>query len=216
MNNTTILLTRTVLSAVSQMADANTDSSVILPYLCIVLGVCALGLFVYSKTSMANLNSIRGDNDFNSIPLDVLNDNNTPARVTHIATPDRALSQPNWRWDNHPINREIMDRRIPQGDQNISHQEIDITDDDVLDLSTHFRNISDPLRDRSIPHHDVRPDSTTRGLDEVDITGDTHVMEQAVTNTLSQVISNTDHQQVNIRSNEGIDLADSINLDLFI
>ena len=51
MNNTTILLTRTILSAVSQLPDINTDSnfSTLLPFLIILIGIGGIGLLIHAK-----------------------------------------------------------------------------------------------------------------------------------------------------------------------
>ena len=76
-----------------------------------------------------------------------------------------------------------MDRhnqQPPAREQEVSDQEVDITGDDVLDLTNHVWNISDPLRDRSIPPHDVRPDSTTRGLDEADLTDPANIKDSVL------------------------------------
>ena len=51
MNNTTILLTRTILSAVSQLPDINTDSnfSTLLPFIIILIGIGGIGLLINAK-----------------------------------------------------------------------------------------------------------------------------------------------------------------------
>ena len=51
MNNTTIILTRTILSAVSQIPDINTDSnfSTLLPFVIILIGIGGIGLLIHAK-----------------------------------------------------------------------------------------------------------------------------------------------------------------------
>ena len=165
MNQTTLFIARTMISAASQMIERDTDSnfSTVAPYVVVIIFIAGTALLIYTKPDILNLASWNRNNDFNSIPLDVINSNNQQ-RVTHINTADRALPQPEWRWNDNPINREIMDRYN-------HNQSVDITDDDVLNLNSHFRNISDPLRDRSIPRDTIRPDSATLPQgEEVDLT----------------------------------------------
>ena len=164
MNQTTLLITRTILSAASQigtMSDNDSNIQQIVPYVIIFIGFCAIAGYFHARSSMSNLNHIPASNtneEANSIPLAVIN--NQQQRVTHITTPDMALPQPNPRFlDNFPID----------GGDTVQHdQTVDITGDDMLDLSTHVRNLS-----RSTAHSGdiIRPDSATlpEGMDLTEV-----------------------------------------------
>ena len=164
MNQTTILLTRTILSAASQIgtiSDNDPNFSTIAPYVVLFIGICFFAGCTFYRFSFSNLNHIPANNtneEANSIPLAVIN--NQQPRVTHITTPDMALPQPNPRFlNNFPID----------GGDTVQHdQTVDITGDDMLDLSTHVRNFS-----RSTAHSGsvIRPDSATlpEGMDLTEV-----------------------------------------------
>ena len=82
-----------------------------------------------------------------------------------------ALPQPNPRiLDNFPLrdNGESITHPAMEGDTVQHDQTVDITDNDILDLTNHHRNLS-----RSTAHSAdiVRPDSATLPQDEgVDLT----------------------------------------------
>ena len=108
MNQTTILLTRTILSAASQIgtiSDNDPNFSTIAPYVVLFIGICFFAGITFYRISFSNLNHIPANNtneEANSIPLAVIN--NQQPRVTHITTPDMALPQPNPRFlDNFPL-----------------------------------------------------------------------------------------------------------------
>ena len=86
-----------------------------------------------------------------------------------------ALPQPNPRFlDNFPlrVNGESIPHPAMRGDTVQHDQSVDITGNDVLDLSTHVRNLS-RKGSRSTAHSGsvIRPDSATLPPDEgVDLT----------------------------------------------
>ena len=49
MNNTTILLTRTILSVTTQMADNDSNFSTLLPFIIILIGIGGIGLLIHAK-----------------------------------------------------------------------------------------------------------------------------------------------------------------------
>ena len=178
MNQTTILLTRTILSAASQIgtiSDNDPNFSTIAPYVVLFIGICFFAGCTFYRFSFSNLNHIPANNtneEANSIPqgvpLAVINNQQHPARgrVTHITTPDMALPQPNPRFlDNFPLRDNTGNNPTSARGHD---QSVDITGDDILDLTNHVRNLS-----RSTAHSAdiVRPDSPTLPQSEgVDLT----------------------------------------------
>ena len=104
---------------------------------------------------------------------DESSDNLDNPEVTHITTPDMALPQPNPRFlDNFPLPSPypLRDGTRDDGESNtVQHdQTVDITDNDILDLTNHVRNLS---KDRTLTGDIIRPDSATLPPDEgVDLT----------------------------------------------
>ena len=171
MNQTTILLTRTILSAASQIgtiSDNDPNFSTIAPYVVLFIGICFFAGITFYRISFSNLNHIPANNtneEANSIPLAVIN--NQQPRVTHITTPDMALPQPNPRFlDNFPID----------GGDTVQHdQTVDITGEDILDLTNHVRNFSS---DRAFPVDNIRPDSPT--LPQCDLSDPANIIDYLV------------------------------------
>ena len=177
MNQTTILLTRTILSAASQIgtiSDNDPNFSTIAPYVVIFIGICFFAGITFYRFSFSNLNHIPANNtneEANSIPLAVINNQQHPARgrVTHITTPDMALPQPNLRFlDNFPLPSPCGTRDDGESNTVQHDQTVDITDNDILDLTNHVRNLS---KNRTLTGDIIRPDSATLPPDEgVDLT----------------------------------------------
>ena len=198
MNQTTILLTRTILSAASQIADSvQTDSGTNLTGWYIGFGIlCFLALASNFYTASLHVGDISraaqqqenrnnplrdGDNiemnDINPRPSSVnfnhdsdKSFDNLPRtlnnpEITHITTPDMALPQPNPRFLD---NGESIPHPAMGGDTVQHDQTVDITDNDILDLTNHVRNLS---KDRTLTGDIIRPDSATLPPDEgVDLT----------------------------------------------
>ena len=135
MNNTTILLTRTILSAVSQLPDINTDSnfSTLLPFVIILIGIGGIGLLIHAKPEY--LQEFLNNPPRNPNPSPVVFDHDNLERGVNI--PLQHIVRHNNNSDESFGNRDILPNNV---DSNSSH-----TND-----SDHFTNVD--LNSRSSDH----------------------------------------------------------------
>nr|YP_010697882.1 hypothetical protein P1Q19_mgp16 [Fuscoporia viticola]WCF76843.1 hypothetical protein [Fuscoporia viticola] len=160
MNQTTLLLTRTVLSAATQMADSSDSNfSTVTPFLFIILGIGGLCLILTLKHAITPINY--DDNSFNSIPLanreQVVNtyiNVGTPLHVNNVET--------------HSDIDEVDITSIVSLPQDSRANLIDIEAQIEAAGNVDFSESESPIS----PTDNVRPDSTTipaRGFEESDI-----------------------------------------------
>ena len=135
MNNTTIILTRTILSAVSQLPDINTDSnfSTLLPFVIILIGIGGIGLLIHAKPEY--LQELVNNPPRNPNPSPVVFDHDNLERGVNI--PLQHIVRHNNNSDESFGNRDILPNNV---DSNSSH-----TND-----SDHFTNVD--LNSRSSDH----------------------------------------------------------------
>ena len=166
MNNTTILLTRTVLSAVSQIADTNTDSNftTLLPFIIILIGIGGASLLISNKPEYFQEFILRRPRNPSAVVFN--HDDDLPDRrgvdiplqqiVRHSSIQDS---------DESFGNRGIL----PNVNQNNSNDSDHFTDVD-LNSSDHSSNAHyQELRSQidfnsNINNEPVRPDSTVPTL----------------------------------------------------
>ena len=155
---TTILLARTAISAASQLDTVTQGDNPLILYSFagLLIVICVAGGGFLLKGAFYNFNHIPANNTAegaNSIPLRYLNTSREQG-VTNINRPDNALPNPNWGWNDNPINQQILDSY-----NHNRRESVDITDDILSSYENH--TVQHPTRGGEDTRDIIRPDSPT-------------------------------------------------------